>query len=89
MVQLATGDLDLYRWKGKKCLLCESDLDTTHVLTCDGTSEVRTGIEGLCKIRAERVIKDPSLLNKLPKCKRKNVKPLIADRVTMIRSVGG
>jgi len=88
-LRLVTGELDIYRWKNKKCSLCGLGLSTSHVVSCKGTENLRKEIEILSELEAQCVIKNPPLLNKLPKLKRNKIKSTITDKINlMIRSAG-
>jgi len=88
-LRLVSGELEIFRWKDKQCKLCKENLNTSHILQCKGTSIIRREIECTTDMDAVSVIKDPSLLNKLPKQIRKQTKAATADKISsMILSAG-
>ena len=65
------------------------ELNTTHIILCKDTEKFKNEIEEISDLNAECVIKDPSLLNDLPKPQRKKTKSIRAGKVNlMIRSAG-
>jgi len=62
-LRLVTGELDIYRWKDKTCNFCNECLNTVHILSCKGSLKLMSEIEDITNMKAEWVIKDPSLLN--------------------------
>ena len=89
-IRLSTKELDIFRWKGKVCFLCKKHLSTDHLKSCVGKAYDRELIKKKTGIEAEKILEDPSVLNKSgTKTDIKSLKSFVAGRISkMIHSAG-
>jgi len=89
-LRFSSKELDIFRWKGKLCSLCNQPLSTNHLKACMGTLKDRDDIKCRTGIEAIDLMEDPSLLNAKPASIKKSLKSYVAGRISkMIHSAGG
>jgi len=88
-IRFVSKELDIYRWKGKICSLCQQNLSTDHINSCEEIEINRVAIKTKTGIDAKLVLEDPSILNKRSKVDSKHLKSFGAGKISkMIHAAG-
>ena len=57
--KFVTNEMDISRWKFKKCNLCQNNLTSGHLKNYPGTTKDRDEIEEKTGIDAIKILEDP------------------------------